>query len=109
MVTSLEKPRNGAVVKTGLLCFNIDPLSACTVLLPNDFKQTTRYYCENCAKLRKSTIKTTLAPVVDGGRAQLAPTKRESFMSEDDLKEKLHQERTRRINSEQREQYLGRK
>ena len=80
----------------------------CLVLLPNDFKRTTRRYCENCARLKR-TSKTTLAPDADMERSTTAPKKRESFMSEDELREKLHHERTRRINAEKREKYLTEK
>ena len=77
----------------------------CSVLLPNDFKRTTRRYCENCVKLKKS-CNTNLVPEVDMEKSQPSAKKRDSYMSENELREKLNHERTRRINAERRENYL---
>lgn len=77
----------------------------CRVILPNDFRSSSRLYCENCAKLKKNC--TSKNVIVEG--AKPAPKKRESFMSEEELREKLQEEKARRRNAERREKYLREK
>ena len=61
-------------------------------------------YCATTVPTVKRNVSLTSNPGLEGNKS--APKKRESYMSEEELKQKLHQEQTRRKNVERRLNYL---
>ena len=60
--------------------------------------------CEPCTKVKTNC---SITRVVEGSKP--AAKKRESYMSEEELREKLYQEQNRTKNAERRQHYLRRK
>ena len=88
--------------ESGTVEFNHRSIN-CRIILPSDFKSLTRRYCDNCAKLKKNSQGFSK----EVGKA--TSTKRESYMTEAELREKLKEEKTKRRNAERREKYLREK
>lgn len=72
----------------------------CRVLVSN-YKRSSNVLCDHCATVKRNV---SLSYNLQGSKN--APKKRESYMSEAELKQKLHQEQTRRKNAERRLNYL---
>ena len=72
----------------------------CRVLV-NDYKRSSSILCDHC-----TTVKRNASLVPQFGGHESVPKKRESYMSEEELKEKLHREQTRRRNAERKLNYL---
>ena len=75
----------------------------CHVLLP-EYNRSPNQLCEPCTKVKRNCSVTC---VMEGSKP--AAKKRESYMSEEELREKLRQEQNRRKNAERRLHYLRRK
>ena len=75
----------------------------CHVLLP-EYNQSPNQLCEPCTKVKTNC---SITCVVEGSKP--AAKKRESYMSEEELREKLYQEQNRTKNAERRLHYLRRK
>lgn len=88
--------------ESGTVEFNHHSIN-CRIIQPSDFKSSTRIYCDNCAKLKKNS---------QGFSQEVrkaASRKRESYMTEAELKTKLQEEKNKRRNAERREKYLREK
>lgn len=88
--------------ESGTVVFNHRSIN-CRIILPSDFKSSTRRYCDNCAKLKKNSQGFSQ----EVGKA--ASRKRESYMTEAELKTKLQEEKNKRRNAERKEKYLREK
>ena len=75
----------------------------CHVLL-QEYARSSRELCESCSKVKRNCSATS---VVEGEKP--AAKKRVSYMSEEELREKLSQEQNRRKNAERRLDYLRKK
>ena len=75
----------------------------CQVLL-HDYKRSSSQLCEFCSRIKRNSSMTS----AEEG-AKPAAKKRESYMSEEELREKLSQEHNRRKNAERRLDYLKKK
>lgn len=76
----------------------------CQVLIKNVCKRSSSLLCDSCSRLKRNSSVTCAE---EGAKA--ASKKRESYMSEEELREKLHQEQTRRRNAERRLKHLREK
>ena len=74
--------------------------TTCQVLIKDGYKRSSSLLCDSCSRLKRNSSVTCAK---EGTKA--ATKKRESFMSEEELREKLHQEQTRRRNAERRLKY----
>lgn len=73
----------------------------CRVLLQNNYKRNNNFLCDACSAVKRNcSAGSTHQNVNFGGK------KRESYMSNDELKKKLQEEQTRRRNTERRLKYL---
>ena len=77
----------------------------CRVLVSNN-KRSCNVLCDHCATVKRN-VSLTSNPGLEGNKS--APKKRESYMLEEELKQKLHQEQTRRKNVERWLNYLNAK
>lgn len=72
----------------------------CRVLV-NDYNRSSIILCDYCTAVKRNA---SLIPQIEG--QENAAKKRESYMSEEELMEKLHREQTRRKNAERKLNYL---